>query len=236
MKKSHQLLIGILVISGVVYTILRINAISELDCVDAILNQNEIYTVLAEKNNDLLKLSGSLSEQEKEHLIKLINSSCQIEKFYDEITTYKAKHPTIAWINFSVDNVNQLVEIHGVVSSQLEIRHVTEIIKNSYPQKKIINDLSTNYGLGKSDFAENISLILATVGSIQLLDISLKNNELIIKGLARDSYRANQTMHKLHALFDGELKITNQLDAVIKPEIEVESFDFKIPPPELEKQ
>ena len=209
---------------------------SQQKCIEQFLQNNEIYTVSVENKNKQLALLGSALELEKEELLNYTKNKCLLTDFIDNIETFKNLYPSKAWLNFTVDNYNNTLTIEGVLPSLLEKKHLKQLFLAHFPNKKISTKLSIQYNLEKTQFEEHLSFILASLGELQLLDITLTRHMVIIKGLARDNYRAQQTLNKLHTFFDGILKINNQIDSVVNTPIEFNPIEIeKMQPPKLEK-
>ncbi|HHL31561.1 MAG TPA: hypothetical protein ENJ41_03170, partial [Oceanospirillales bacterium] len=58
-------------------------------------------------------LQGTIAADKKQLLWQTLNNQCGISEFQDFINVIKDKHLTKTWLNFSIDNVNNIITLTG---------------------------------------------------------------------------------------------------------------------------
>ena len=205
-------------------------------CINEILNKAKIDTIEVETKNRGTSpiIKGMISKQDKNKALRLLKGQCGITELQDFVeikTTTKALRP---WLNFKIDNVNNIITVAGQVHSQSELDDVlASFVTND--NKTIVHSLSVDEHIPASDYAIYITLIMVSIENIQLADISINNGNITLKGLVRDKIREKETLSKLQQIFIDEMAIINQLELVVKQRREIEGLKFDLAPmPTLE--
>ncbi|MBL4660740.1 MAG: hypothetical protein JKY19_10320 [Alcanivoracaceae bacterium] len=173
-------------------------------------------------------IKGIVSKQHKAKVLSLLKGQCGITELQDFVeikTITKVLHP---WLNFKIDNVNNIITVSGQVHSQSELDDIlTSFATND---KTVVHNLSVNELISASDYAIYSTLIMASADNIQLADITINKGEIILKGLVRDKIRERETLLKLQQIFTDEMTIINQLELVVKHRREIEGLKFDLAP------
>ncbi|MBL4772562.1 MAG: hypothetical protein JKX98_02840 [Alcanivoracaceae bacterium] len=238
-KKKITLIISLLTVILIGIYILTNNTNTEKYialCVNEILNKAEISSIQIETKNRGKSpiLKGVTSKKKKDLVLKLLDSQCGVVEFQDFIEVKTKIEKVEAWLNFKIDNVNNIITVSGQVGSQTELHEILNSFATN--DKSITHSLSINKQIPTIDFAIDVTLIMASIENIKLADISISSSEIILKGLVRDQIRENETISKLERIFFAEKTINNQLELVVKHTKNIEGLKFDFTPvPTLER-
>ncbi len=245
-KKSGLFLLLILIISVLAFLWIK----EEYDekqltkCIDEIIISQQINSIQATIKNRGKKpiLKGFLTQEKKNKIIDSINNQCQIAEIQDFIEIIEPSETIASSLNFKIDYVNNILYISGLVKSQQQIDNILDsfktAIKDNFPPSDLdwtlSPDISVDANAQATDYAIYITLLFTVIDNIKLADITLENNQLILKGLVRDTVRENETLSGIRRLFDDEFTIDNQLELVVKFKPDIQGIEFeKLAPPKL---
>jgi len=182
-------------------------------------------------------ISGKTSTKDKQAFKQLITEQCQIHSFEDLIVEENEFDLKIAHINFKLDGFNQVGTITGIVNSvneqQETLANFTDALNKHYGPWTIMHDIIVSKQVDNSEFSINISLVFAAISLIRVTDITLTNNQIIVKGLVRSKSDEQQSISQLQQIFQSDLEIVNQLEAVVKEAGEAEELEIELTPFEL---
>ncbi|MFK8010605.1 MAG: hypothetical protein AB8B80_01100 [Marinicellaceae bacterium] len=201
----------------------RINVLEEkmTQCLTETFNTLDITTLNIEVENrsDAPIVSGKVTHKQKQELINVINKSCGIETFIDNIEGYNENDITEAYINFELDGFNQKATIIGLVNSAFEhkaiLTNFSQAINQHYGEWTIEHEILISKLVQKKEFEIDLTLALSALSLVKKTDLTLINDRLIIKGLVRNKTKLESTIKQLNELFQEEKIIVNQLQEVI---------------------
>jgi len=181
-------------------------------------------------------LNGSATAQSRKEIIESISRQCQLVEIQDFIEVTDNPNKSVAYINFSIDEANALVSIKGVVKNK-KLRDATlQSFTDAIANKTITENIKINPRVKKEDFSMTITLLLASIDSIKLSNITLKNKQIIIKGLVRDKHREAETINTLKQLFADDFTLINELERVVPLDSEIQDIQLELMPlPKLSK-
>lgn len=212
-------------------------------CINSILDSSKDHSLYIETKNrgDSPLLKGKAQKKNKEAIINLIQQKCGALNLQDLVDDDSHTQINTPSLSFEMDNVNYIIEINGLVKSKKEADNIIVSFDNAFNDKQqtytIKHDIRSDRAIAKSELDVFVTLLIPSITNVQLAQISIKNNQLIINGLVRDSTREQQTIDQLTALFAEDLQIINQLELVVKHEPIIEEFKFKLTPlPTIEEQ
>ncbi len=222
----------IIVITGVygLYWIYQQNSVPpQIDCATKIIAEYKLLTIEKPERNQMPLIKGSVStKKDKNHIINSLKDKCNLSQFNDFIEISKDLAPQQTWINFSIDNVNEVITVSGEINRQSELQAILDSLATT--EKKVVHSMHINKKVSDHDFAGDITFLLTAIDNIQMADITIYTKEMVIKGLVRDKLRKQQTMHKIEALFTDQFTINNQLETVAKNTAEYEPLDIEFEP------
>jgi hypothetical protein len=240
-KFKYLLLLLIIIVSAVLFQNHRLRSAEKdrAECINNLLIAKHIDGIEVDYYNRGTSpvLQGTITADKKQLLLQTLNNQCGISEFQDFINIIEDKHLTKTWLNFSIDNINNIITLLGTVATQNQLDDILEGFANSLPELSIAHDVSVDESISNNDFAMTITLVLATLTDVQMADITLGNGEIIIKGLVRDRIQEKLLMDKLQSMFSGEKKIINQLEQVVENDSDRQELEFKLAPlPQLQQE
>ena len=209
------------------------------DCFNEVINALDIKTLNIDIKDRLKSpiISGKVKIQQKISLIKKLSNDCQLQSFEDMIEVEDGINDRISHINFTLDGVNFIASIRGLVNSPIEQKEVLSsfiaAVNQHYGSWTIHHEILVSKEVKKSEYAIDISLVFSAISMIKLTDITFIENKLIVKGLVRNISQEEQTLSQLNQIFQADLEIINQIQQVIIDEPEYEGLDIDIQPMEL---
>jgi len=205
-------------------------------CINKILDDAKIDAIDIETKNRGTSpiIKGMVSKQNKNKALGLLKGQCGITELQDFVEIKTIPKTLQPWLNFKIDNVNNIITISGQLHSQSELEDTLASFATN--DKTIVHSLSVDEHIPTNDdYAVYVTLIMASIENIQLADITINNGNITLKGLVRDKIRETETLLKLQQIFIDEMTITNQLELVVKHQREIEGLKFDLAPmPTLE--
>ena len=238
-----KLLISLILISSLLYmAYVYKNKFDEetlIYCINGVqttLKIDNIEVDTADRINSPI-ISGKTSTKLKKQFLKLIAGECKVQSFVDLIVENNDYDIKISSINFKLDGFNKIGTITGMVNSAFEQKDIlssfTTAVNKHYGPWTIKHEILIYKQVKKNEFSIDISLVFSALSQVKLTDITFINNQLIIKGLVRNSTIEHQTISLLYQIFQDELEIINQLEAVIKQDNDIEGLEIEFEPIEL---
>jgi len=183
-------------------------------------------------------ISGKVYKDQKKQFLKLIKGKCDVVSFEDFITIHSKFEEEIAQVNFTLDSVNNIATIIGLVNSSIEQQEIlnsfTAAVNKHYGPWTIKHEIITSKNVSQKDFSIDITLIFTAISLVKVTDISFIENKLIVKGLVRNESTLEQTTKQINQLFSDELQIINQLENVVIEETDdIEVLEIDLGPIEL---
>jgi|GEM_PF-1898407 len=217
------------------------------NCISQVLSQtgSQGIEIIAKDRGDKPILKGKLYLGEKEKLFVSIYKQCEVEEIQDFIEITSENTVFIESINIQIDYFNHLVNVKGTLKNQLAIDDLLEsfntAIRDNLTESNEEWTLSPNIIISRKvesiDFSIYVTLLFTAIDNIRATDITIENNQLILNGLVRNKEKEIETMDKIYQLFADELTIVNQLELVIKNNIEIEKIEIEpLPLPSLDNQ
>lgn len=202
-------------------------------CIIEILKDNtsENITVETKGRGKFPILTGHSNPFKKNKIIKNINKSCDVIEIEDFISDFKHinNHP---FINFSIDAFNNIITIKGAFNNQQEFQQVLKIFNDAMPKMQIQHDVKINEQIKSTDIALDMALLLPSIKSIRVAEISINEGILRLNGIIRDPITEERTLQILHQLFDDKYNIINELQQV-NDQKEPDKIDIE--PPSIPK-
>ena len=199
-------------------------------CINTILDDAKFNAIDIETKNrgNSPIIKGIVSKQDKGKALSLLKGQCGITELQDFVEIKAITKVLQPWLNFKIDNVNNIITVSGQVHSQSELDDILASFATN--DKTIVHSLSFAQHIPANDYAVYVILIMASIENIQLADITINNGNVTLKGLVRDKIREKETLSKLQQIFIDEMKIINQLELVVKHRREIEGLKFDIVP------
>lgn len=236
MKKYLLFIILITGLSSLYWFHEKNSVSSQIECAITITTGYEQLIIENRGKSQIPLIKGFVSTQkDKLQLIKSLNDNCQISEFDDFIEISKDLSQQDTWINFSIDNVNNVITVSGEINRQTELQAVLDSLATT--EKNVVHSIHINKNVANHDFAQDITFLLTAIDNIQMADITIYPKEMVLKGLVRDKLRQRETINKVEALFADQLTINDQLETVAKNNAEYETPDIEFAPlPSLDGQ
>ncbi|MCF6289349.1 MAG: hypothetical protein L3J53_08980 [Proteobacteria bacterium] len=133
-----------------------------------------------------------------------------------------------AWVDFSIDNFNKTITLHGIVGNQKELDDIMQNFASTHADKSISHDITIDARLRSTDFALNLSLLLAVITDVKVAEVKFTAKQIELKGLTLDKQSETQTMLKLQQLFADEFVIVNNLELVFKDNTRIKDIKFEL--------
>lgn len=246
MKKSFLILL-ILVTSSSLYLAYNFyqkkQAENELKtCIENILMKHEISNISVITNNRGKSpiLTGASNKFTKNKVLNDINKSCQVHEIQDLIEKLNIPTNNNAFINFRIDAFNNVITIKGAFNNQKEFDDILKSFNDTFLTMSIQHDVGIDSKTNPTDFALDMTLLLPSIETIRVADISIKDDKLILNGIVRDQSTELQTLQTLHQLFDDKYSIVNELlqvtDKSERNEIKIDPLPMpKLQLPQLDR-
>ncbi len=203
-------------------------------CIDEILKNNasDNITVETKGRGKFPLLSGNTSKYNKDKIIKNINRLCQVNEIQDFINDLNIIKDNNSYIDFSIDSFNNIITIKGAFNNQEEFDQALKSFNDVLPNMQIQHDVKIDNEIKSADIALDMALLLPSIKSIRVAEISIKNGKLNLNGIIRDPVIEEKTLQLLHQLFDDKYTIINELQQVID---NTEKYEIEIEPPSIPK-
>ena len=213
-------------------------------CITNVLAKEKVESITASTQNRGKKpiLKGAISESQKNKLFAKLYKQCGIKEIQDFVEISNPGKSVHSSLNFQIDHVNNIINIAGIANNQNDIDNVLNsfrtAIVNNMPTSDIpwtlSPDISINKLASQIDFSVTITLLFSAIDNIKLTDILIENNQLTLKGLVRDKVSKNETSKKIEQLFNDEFTIINELEIVIKHQLEKPLIKIDLLPPVIQ--
>jgi hypothetical protein len=227
----------IIAISAIVYFIFNNNP-SESDiseCINNILNnsKNHSLVIITKNRGNTPILKGKATLIEKNNIIELVKKKCRSIEIQDFVEIIKQIPINLPSINFKIDHVNNIIIINSLVNNQVDANNILDSFNNAFINQNIPftikHDIQTNDKINPSEFDVYITLLIPSISAVRMTDITIKGNQIIVKGLVRDKLREKETIDMLTELFADELIIINQLELVIQAPV-MDKYKYELSP------
>ena len=207
------------------------------NCIDKLIADNNLQNITSKTQNrgKFPILEGELTKEQHKHLISQIQQTCDVAEVQDFIKVVENEAPLFAELNIQIDSFNHIIYLRGVVNDKREHDDIIENVMAVSPDYTLSHQIYIDDRVKKIEFAENIALLIPAISEIKYSDITVSENQVILKGLIRDKIRFDETMSQLNELLADNFEIINQLELGIETEIEIENLEFEKPElPELD--
>ena len=238
MAKKFVLLIGAVLILGIVLYPNHLNKEqSTKACILHILINNKIKGLSVNVDPNQIVIQGQTSTATKDKIQDLSFLQCSRNKVITELSLNDRPLKHTAWLQFEVDEFNELISITGKLKKQIQVKEVLAIFLDNFPNKTLAHDIEIDVLIKPtSPLISHLSYLLPSIGPIKVARIKLTDTTLKLEGLVRDTNRENQLMSQLKQLFTNEVSIENQLEKVIKDNNNIKPLEFSLPEiPSIEK-
>ena len=206
-------------------------SLSSKSCVLKLLADNTIETSAVVEHGNQIILKGSVDKQTKYKINNLSFETCGTIEIIDGLVLNENNTKHQSWLQFEVDDVNELVSIHGKVKNQKQMKEVLTLFKENFPNKTIAHDLEIDVLINrKNSIISHLTYLLPSIKPIKVAQINLTENSIKLEGLVRDRKRQDGVINTLNLIFANEVKIENNLETVIKDKNAIKSLEFDLPP------
>jgi len=208
-------------------------------CFDDVLNSINITTLNIDVVNRLNSpiISGKINSKQKKLFLDILSQNCKLQSFEDLIEVVDESFIKTSHINFTLDRVNEIASIKGMVNSSIEQRQIlsnfTDSVNLHYGPWTIQHEILVFKEVERNEFAIDISLIFPAILLVKVTDITFIKNKLIVKGLVRNIEDKQQTLKKLNQLFQDELEIVDEIQFVTLLEEDFKGIEIDMDPIEL---
>jgi len=135
-----------------------------------------------------------------------------------------------AWLQFQIDEVNELVSINGKLKKQAHVQEVLAVFAENFPNKTIAHDIELDVLIRPDNLLVNhLTYLLPSIDLIKVAKIKLTDNTLMLGGLVRDASSEYQVINTLKQIFTNEVIIKNSLEKVIKTNEPIKPLEFSLP-------
>ncbi len=206
-------------------------SLSSKSCVLKLLADNGIENSAVIEHGNQVILKGSADKQTRYKINNLSFETCGTIEIIDDLVLNENNTKHQSWLQFEVDDVNELVTIHGKVKNQKQMKEVLTLFKENFPNKTIAHDLELDvFTRRKNSIINHLTYLLPLIKPIKVARINLTEKSIKLEGLVRNKKRQDDVMNPLNLIFANEVKIENNIETVIKDKTPIKSLEFDPPP------
>ncbi len=226
-----------LVLGTVLYLIQFGKEHSTQACILQTLDDNNIQGLVLSVDSNKFVIKGQTDQATKIKIQNLSFLHCTNQHVDTEITIKDNSQKHIAWLQFEIDEVNNIISITGKLKKQKQIKEVLAIFFDNFPNMTLAHDIQIDVLIKPNNSLMNhLSYILPSIKPIKRTRIKLTEDTLILEGLVRDEQREKLVLSMLDQLFNDEINIDNKLEKVIKDNNNIKPLEFSLPDvPAVEK-
>ncbi len=238
MAKKLVLIISTLLLFGIVLYLSQLSKEQSTEvCILRVLADNSIKGLSVNVDSDQIIIKGQTSSSTRDKIQDLSFSQCGNNEVITELSLNDNTLKHTAWLQFEIDEFNELISITGKLKKQNQVKEVLEIFSDSFPNKTLAHDIEIDVLINpNSPLTNHLSYLLPSINTIKMARIKLTDTALRLEGLVRDTNRENLLLSHLKQLFTNEVSIENHLEKVIKDNNNIKPLEFSLPEiPSIEK-